>query len=87
MANDDWVEVHNCAWLHEAQFVTSVLESAGIDALIPDEYTVGIQPFYATALGGIRIMVRTEDAERAREVLDSAVTAPVDAPVDDEEQE
>ena len=72
----DWVEVRNCARLHEAQFLASVLDSAGIESLIPDQYTAGIQPFYVPALGGIRILVHAEDLVRARELLDSAETLP-----------
>ena len=72
----DWVQVWNCAWLHEAQFLTSVLESAGIESMLPDQYTLGAQPFYAPALGGVRILVPSGDLERARELLESAATPP-----------
>jgi len=68
----EWIEVGNCAWLHEAQFLASVLDSAGIQSLIPDAYTLGVQPLYAPALGGVRILVRADDVARAREVLSSA---------------
>ena len=71
-----WVEVRNCSWLHEAQVLTSVLESAGIESLIPDQYMVGVQPLYAHALGGVRLLVRAEDLDRARELLDSVTASP-----------
>ena len=71
-----WVEVWNCAWLHEAEFLVSVLDSAEIPAQIPDRYTLGAQPFYAPLLGGVRILVRDEDVERARELLASAARPP-----------
>jgi hypothetical protein len=67
-----WVQVRNCRWVHEAQFFKSVLDAAGIDALIPDEHTLSVQSLYVTALGGVRLMVRPEDLERAEEVLSSA---------------
>jgi hypothetical protein len=66
-----WVEVRNCSWLHEAQFVKSLLDSAGIEALIPDEYTLGVQPLYGPVLGGVRVLVRADDFERASELLDT----------------
>jgi hypothetical protein len=66
-----WVEVRSCMWLHEAEFFRSVLEAAGIESTIPNEYTLGVQPLYANLLGGLRVLVRREDVDRAREVLDS----------------
>ncbi|MBA3637810.1 MAG: DUF2007 domain-containing protein [Acidobacteriota bacterium] len=73
---DDLVQVWNCAWLHEAEFLVSVLDSADIPSQIPDRYTLGAQPFYAPLLGGVRILVRREDLERARELLASAALPP-----------
>ena len=57
-----------CNWLHQAQFLKSVLDGDGIESFIPDEYTLGVQPFYTSALGGVRLLVRSEDLERAKEV-------------------
>jgi hypothetical protein len=72
----EWVEVRSCNWLHEAQFLKSLLESAGIEVLIPDEYVLGVQPFYAAALGGVRVLVRHGDLERAAELIDADVVQP-----------
>ena len=62
--------------MHEALFFRSVLEAAGIDTVIPNEHTLNIQPLYANLLGGVRVMVRAEDADRAKEVLDSTAVPP-----------
>lgn len=70
--NDEWSEARNSLWLHEALFFKSVLESAGIEAVVPDEHTVSVQPFLANAIGGVRVLVRSADLERAHEVLESA---------------
>jgi hypothetical protein len=76
----EWIEVRSCNWLHEAQLFKSVLEGAGIEVLIPDEYTLGVQPFYAAALGGVRILVRADDRNRAAELLNmDATTGPSSA--------
>jgi putative signal transducing protein len=69
---NDWTEVWNCNWPHEAQFFKSVLESAGIDVFLPDEYTVGVDPGLVPALGGVRILVRANDVAEARRVLESS---------------
>jgi len=68
----DWVQVHNCNWLHEAQFLQSVLDAEGIESFIPDQYILGVDPLYVAALGGVRLLVHADDVERAREVLASA---------------
>lgn len=74
----EWVDVRSCLWLHEAEFFKSVLEAAGIESMIPNEYTLGVQPLYAHMLGGVRVLVRREDVDRACEILDSADAVPRD---------
>ena len=82
--NDDWVQVRNCNWLHQAQFLKSVLESEGIDVQLPDEHVLGVQPFYGAAIGGVRVMVRARDLPRATELLESvADAAPPEIPDQD----
>lgn len=81
--NSEWVEVRNCPWLHEAQFLKSVLSAAGIEAMIPNEHTLGIQPLYANMLGGAQVLVRADDLERAAEILNADVVLPSDPAGDD----
>ena len=73
-----WVEVCSCTWLHEAYFVKSVLESEGIETLIPDEHLLGVQPLYANAVGGARVLVRSDDLQHAHEILASVRELPND---------
>jgi hypothetical protein len=80
----EWVEVRNCSWLHEAQFVKSLLEAAGIDATIPDEYTLAVQPLYSPALGGVRVLVRADELDRAVEFLDTNANRPEDSASNDD---
>ena len=74
----EWIQVRNCNWLHEAHFVKSVLESEGITVQIPDEHTVGLQPGIATALGGIRVLVPSDEWSRATELLAAVNATPTD---------
>jgi len=67
----EWVEVRSCAFLHEAEFVKSLLEAEGIEVFLPDEYTLGVDPGLAPGFGGVHVLVRSADARRAREVLES----------------
>jgi hypothetical protein len=79
---NDWVEIRSCTWLHEAALFKSVLDAAGIEAVIPNEQTLGVQPLYGQLVGGVRVLVRESDLKRAVELLDS--TSPLgDAKADD----
>jgi hypothetical protein len=78
--DDELVTVHNANWLHHALFVKTVLEGDGIEAFVPDEHTVSVDPALATALGGIRVMVRASDEARARDVLTAVLKELEDTP-------
>jgi hypothetical protein len=71
------VTVRSCNWLHEAEFVKSVLAAEGIEADIPDEHTMGVQPLYGAAIGGVRVRVRQEDFARATEALAAVLENPL----------
>ncbi len=66
---NEWTVVQHCSSLPEAEFLKSVLEAEGLDARIPDEYTVGVNPGLINALGGIRLVVPVDDAGKAEEIL------------------
>jgi hypothetical protein len=67
--SDEWVVAWNGSWLHDALLVKSLLESEGVEVQIPDEHTVGVHSLLANAIGGIRVLVRARDRERAAEIL------------------
>jgi hypothetical protein len=54
----------------EALVAKSMLDSAGIESLLGDENLVRLDWFYSNLVGGIKLMVREEDAETARAVLE-----------------
>ncbi len=53
----------------EANIVKGLLESNEIFCFLQDEHSIGINPLYANALGGIKLMVRVEDEAQAEEIL------------------
>jgi len=53
----------------EALIVKAKLESEGIDAFLQDVNTIDSNPLYSNLLGGIKLFVKTEDAEKAKEIL------------------
>lgn len=62
------VRIKAYRYLHEAEIAKSVLESEGIEAFIDNENIANLNWTY-TALDGIGISVKEDDAERALEIL------------------
>jgi Putative prokaryotic signal transducing protein len=55
--------------LPQAAMAQSILESAGIESFLADANLVRMDWFYSNAIGGIKVVVREEDAEEARKIL------------------
>jgi hypothetical protein len=74
--DEELVTVRNCNYLHEAEFIKSVLDADGIDADIPDAYMAGVQPALGVmGTGGIRVRVRSSDLEKAQQTLAAVIQA------------
>lgn len=69
--SDEWADIR-CEWLDEARWCRSVLESAGIEALIPDEHTLALPLAPGLEPGAVRLLVRATELERALEALEDA---------------
>ncbi len=54
----------------EAMVAKSMLDSAGIESFLADENLVNLSWFYSNLIGGMKLMVREEDAETARKLLE-----------------
>jgi len=48
--------------------------------MIPNEYTLGVQPLYSNLLGGAQVLVRAKDKTRAEELLRSVDSQPESDP-------
>jgi hypothetical protein len=68
MTQDELVVIHTYLYRHEAQLAHSVLDAFGITSMISADDLGGEGPA-ADLDEGVRLLVRAEDAERAREVL------------------
>ena len=64
---DDLVVIATYVNSFEAELARSALEAASIDAMIRADDCGGTRPHLW--MGGIQLIVRQEDADRAREVL------------------
>ncbi len=65
----DFVILNSYANYVEAHIAKGVLEEQGISSWLKDENTVTIDPILTNAVGGIKIMIPKEDAQRAWEIL------------------
>ena len=52
-----------------AHIVLSMLQDAGINCHLKDEYILTIDPLLSPALGGIKLMVAAAQVDRALELL------------------
>ena len=53
----------------DANIAKGVLEAAGVESWLQDEFTVTIDPILTHAVGGIKLLTRKEDAEKALTIL------------------
>jgi predicted RNA-binding Zn-ribbon protein involved in translation (DUF1610 family) len=53
----------------EAVIYQGKLESQGIEVFLRDNNTIDSNPLYSNLLGGVKLYVKTEDFDRANEVL------------------
>jgi hypothetical protein len=67
--NVQLVEVFKAQGEIEAQMIRSVLESDGIDSMLSGESVRLTHGITVDGLAEVRILVREEDEERAREVI------------------
>ena len=54
---------------YAAHIAKARLEAEGIPAFVTDEHMVSVQPLYSDAIGGVKLRVPSEYAERARSIV------------------
>ena len=65
----DLVKIASFVDRSEAVIAEGLLKANGVEPLVPELYTLAADPGLIFALGGYRILVRTDDVEHAREIL------------------
>ncbi|WP_375237807.1 DUF2007 domain-containing protein [Aurantibacter sp.] len=55
----------------EAQIIKGRLEADGIAVFLSDEFTIDTDPLVSQAIGGVKIKVPQEQAEKAKSILES----------------
>lgn len=80
MSRDGYVPLGTLLTPEEAGMAHRLLETAGIEALLEDQALSAIDPLVRLAIGGTKLLVRVEDAGRARELIDEVgVLSPASA--------
>jgi len=66
---NNWITIISFTYPHEAHLVKGKLESEGIEVMIKDELTVQVINFYSNAIGGVKLLVKDSDYDKAYQVL------------------
>jgi hypothetical protein len=66
----DFVQIRSFDNYIYAHITLSMLQAAGINCHLKDEYTITLDPFLSPAMGGMKLMVYPSQAQRAIELLE-----------------
>lgn len=66
---NSFVRIQSFSDYIEANIILGKLESENIQCYLMDENTVTINPIWANAIGGIKLMVASSQVERAQQLL------------------
>ena len=80
IAIDGIVSIRQFRDLPEALLAKGSLESAGIRSVLGDDNLVRMDWFYSNAIGGIKLLVDSEDAAEAEQVLSQPIPEHFDVP-------
>ena len=58
-------------YLADAEILRVKLESEGIEVFLKDANVLQAEPFIASAIGGVKVMVLENDLDRAKEIYDA----------------
>jgi len=67
--SDNLVTIKVFSYDHETLLYEPQLQSAGIYYYLKDHKTATVDPFLSNAMGGIKLMVKEEDVERAVKLI------------------
>lgn len=70
--------VADFSYSSEAQIFKGLLKSNGIEVFMRDNFTIDSDPLLSNAIGGVKLFVRTENLEKAREYLSETQKFSVD---------
>ncbi len=81
---EEWVVIATFENAAKAHIIKGMLEAEGIYSVITNDHLVTIMPFFSNTVGGIKLQVNAEDAERAVELIDNYDFSGVDTGMEEE---
>jgi hypothetical protein len=66
---ENWIEIISFTLPQDAYLIKGRLESEGIDIILKDELTTQVYNFYSNAIGGVKLLVKEYDFEKAHAIL------------------
>jgi hypothetical protein len=66
----DFIQIRSFDNYISAHIRMAMLQDAGINCHLTDEYTITLDPFLSPAIGGMKLMVYPSQAQRAVELLE-----------------
>lgn len=66
---ENWIEIISFTLPQDAYLVKGRLESEGIEIILKDELTAQVNNFYSNAIGGVKLLVKECDFEKAHTIL------------------
>ena len=73
---EELITIKTYTYPHEVYVERGKLESEGIQTFLKDEATVQVYNFYSNAVGGVKLQVFADDAERAIAILNNVKETP-----------
>jgi uncharacterized protein YjeT (DUF2065 family) len=70
LSENTLVEVQRFSFVHEADLAASALDASGIESTVREQHLGGAVPELVSAVGGVVLLVRGDDLESARAILD-----------------
>jgi Putative prokaryotic signal transducing protein len=66
----EFIQVRSFDNYVSAHISMGMLQDAGINCHLKDEYTITVDPFLSPAIGGMKLMVYPTQAQRAAQLLE-----------------
>ena len=67
--SNTFITIYTCSYPTDAAVIKGRLIAEGIECFLQDELTIGANPLYSNAVGGIKLQVKIEDFEKAKAIL------------------